>query len=80
MQQLLALGVQGRADQQEGPGERERDLEGNLRIEKKYKQRLKSHDINLLEMKMDHDFRGRVAKIEVNQPIQDRSQHDCIEE
>ena len=40
-------------------------MEGNLRIEKKYKQRLKSHDINLLEMKMEHDFRGRVAKIEV---------------
>ena len=27
-----------------------------FRIEKKYKQRLKRHDINLLEMKMDHDF------------------------
>ena len=59
--------------------DRER-FERKFRIEKKYKQRLKSHDINLLEMKMEHDFRGRVAKIEVNQPIQDRSQHDCIEE
>ena len=41
-------------------------MRGNLRIEKKYKQRLKSHYINFLEMKVEHNFRGRVAKIEVN--------------